>query len=143
VVGYDPETDLAVLDVPGLTAKPLTVDGAQQPAGAAVFAAGYPGGGAYTVAPGRVRATVNAIGKDIYDDKTVTRQIYSLRAVVRPGDSGGPLIDAAGHVAGVVFAMSTSDDDTGYALTVAQAQPMLSRAAALSTPVSTGGCTAG
>jgi len=143
VVGYDPETDLAVLDVPGLTAKPLTLDGAQQPAGAAVFAAGYPGGGAYTVAPGRVRATVNAIGKDIYDDKTVTRQIYSLRAVVRPGDSGGPLLDAAGHVAGVVFAMSTADDDTGYALTIAQAQPMLSRAAALSTPVSTGGCTAG
>jgi S1-C subfamily serine protease len=143
VVGYDPETDLAILDVPGLTAKPLTVEGAEQAKGAAVFAAGYPGGGAYTVSPGRVRTTVNAIGKDIYDDKTVTRQVYSLRAVVRPGDSGGPLLDPSGHVAGVVFAMSTTDSQTGYALTVAQVQPMLQKAPSLTQPVATGDCTAG
>lgn len=143
VVGYDPETDLAILDVPGLTAKPLAVDAAQQPKGAAVFAAGYPGGGAYTVSPGRVRTTVNAIGKDIYDNKTVTRQVYSLRAVVRPGNSGGPLLDAKGHVAGVVFAMSTTDSETGYALTLAQVKPNIAKAASLTQPVSTGACTAG
>jgi len=143
VVHYDPETDLAVLDVPGLDAKPLPRGGAQQADGASVFAAGYPGGGAYTVSPGRVRATINAIGKDIYDDKTVTRQVYSLRAVVRPGDSGGPLLDSTGHVAGVVFAMSTSDSQTGYALTLAQVQPTLQAAAALTQPVSTGACAAG
>ncbi|WP_162940190.1 MarP family serine protease [Gryllotalpicola protaetiae] len=143
VVGYDPETDLAVLDVPGLDAKSLAVDPAEQAKGAAVFAAGYPGGGSYTVAPGRIRTPVNAIGKDIYDDKTVTRQVYSLRAVVRPGDSGGPLLDAKGHVAGVVFAMSTTDAETGYALTVAQVQPMLAKAPSLSQPVSTGACPAG
>jgi S1-C subfamily serine protease len=143
VVGYDPETDLAILDVPGLDAKPLVQNGAQQPNGAAVFAAGYPGGGAYTVSPGRVRATVNAMGKDIYDDKTVTRQVYSLRAVVRPGDSGGPLLDAKGQVAGVVFAMSTTDAETGYALTMAQVRPMLAKAPTLTQPVSTGACTAG
>jgi S1-C subfamily serine protease len=142
VVAYDPETDLAVLDVPGLEAKPLAVDAARQPNGAAVFAAGYPGGGAYTVAPGRVRGTIRAIGKDIYDDKTVTREVYSLRAIVRPGDSGGPLLEANGHVAGVVFATSTVDDQTGYALTVAQVQPVLQSAASLTQPVATGGCTA-
>jgi S1-C subfamily serine protease len=143
VVRYDPETDLAVLDVPGLSEKALPLNSAQQANGAAVFAAGYPGGGAYTISPGRVRATVNAIGKDIYDDKTVTRQVYSLRAVVRPGDSGGPLLDATGHVAGVVFAMSTTDSQTGYALTLAQVQPTLQAAATLTQPVSTGACAAG
>jgi len=143
VVSYDPETDLAILAVPGLAAKPLALDSAQQAKGAAVFSAGYPGGGAYTVSPGRVRTTVNAIGKDIYDDKTVTRQVYSLRAVVRPGNSGGPLLDAQGRVTGVVFAMSTTDPQTGYALTLAQVRPALAKAASLSAPVSTGACTAG
>jgi len=143
VVGYDPETDLAILDVPGLDAKPLAQDAAQQSKGAAVFAAGYPGGGDYTVAPGRVRTTVNAIGKDIYNDKDVTRQVYSLRTVVRPGDSGGPLLDPKGKVTGVVFAMSTTDSETGYALTLAQVKPMLTKAASLTKPVATGACTAG
>jgi len=143
VVGYDPETDIAVLDVPGLHAKPLVQDPAAQAAGASVFPAGYPGGGSYTVAPGRVRDTIRAVGKDIYDDKTVTREVYSLRAIVRPGDSGGPLLDAAGHVTGLVFAMSTTDSDTGYALTLKQIAPMLSAAPKLTTPVSTGGCVSG
>jgi S1-C subfamily serine protease len=143
VVSYDPETDLAVLDVPGLDAKPLALDSAEQAKGAAVYAAGYPGGGDYTVAPGRVRMTVNAIGKDIYDDKTVTRQVYSLRAIVRPGDSGGPLLDEQGRVAGVVFAMSTTDSETGYALTLAQVQPTLAKAPSLTQPVATGACTTG
>lgn len=143
VVGYDPETDLAVLQVPGLHAKPLSIDSAAQANGAPVFAAGYPGGGAYTVAPGRVRETVKAIGKDIYDDKTVTRDVYALRAVIRPGDSGGPLLDSSGRVAGVVFATSTTDAETGYALTVAQVRATLMQAASLTKPVSTGACTAG
>lgn len=143
VVGYDPETDIAVLDVPGLNAKPLVRDASSQVIGASVFAAGYPGGGSYTIAPGRVRETIRATGKDIYDDKTVTRDVYSLRAIVRPGDSGGPLLDPAGHVTGLVFAMSTTDSDTGYALTLAQIAPMLAKAPSLSQPVSTGGCISG
>jgi len=143
VVSFDPETDLAVLAVPGLGLKPLAQDAAAQPDGAAVFAAGYPGGGGYTVAPGRVRATVEAIGKDIYDDKTVTRAVYSLRTIVRPGDSGGPLLDAKGKVTGVVFAMSTTNPDTGYALTLKQVAPQLAAAPKLIAPVATGDCTSG
>lgn len=143
VVGYDPETDLAVLDVPGLTAKPLLQNPTGQPSGASVFAAGYPGGGPYTVAPGRVRDTIRAIGKDIYDDKTVTREVYSLRAIVRPGDSGGPLLDPQGRVTGVVFATSTTSPDTGYALTLKQVAPMLASAAKLAAPVATGACVTG
>jgi S1-C subfamily serine protease len=143
VVAFDPETDLAVLAVPGLGLDPLAQDPAAQPDGAAVFAAGYPGGGAYTVAPGRVRDTVNALGKDIYDDKSVTRAVYSLRTIVRPGDSGGPLLDAKGKVTGVVFAMSTTDSETGYAITLKQAAPLLTGAAKLIAPVPTGACTKG
>jgi len=142
VVGYDPETDLAILAVPGLTAAPIPLDAKALAAGDAAYAAGYPGGGPYTITPARIRGTINAVGKDIYDENTVQRDVYSLRAAIRPGDSGGPLLDSDGQVAGVVFARSADDPETGYALTLAQVKPMLDKAASLSDPVSTGGCQA-
>ena len=70
---------------------------------------------------------------------TVTREIYSLRTTVLPGNSGGPLFDTSGKVVGVVFARSTTDDQTGYALTLTEAQPVIDQAGA-STPVSSGAC---
>lgn len=140
VVAYDPEVDLAVLQVPGLAVRPLAVGGAVS-TGNQVYVAGYPGGGPYDVQPGRVRALLKATGKDIYNAKTVTRLVYSLRAIVRPGNSGGPLLDASGRVAGVVFARSLSDSDTGYALTMQQVEPDLKASARAHTPVSTGACT--
>lgn len=142
VVSFDPETDLAVLSVPGLPLAPLATGSAEK-ADASAYVAGYPGGGPYSVAPARVRAVLNASGKDIYDDKTVTREVYSLRAIVRPGNSGGPLLDASGRVAGVVFARSLSDGDTGYALTLKQLQPLLTAGLTASAPVGTGACTSG
>ena len=64
-----------------------------------------------------------ARGPDIYQEREVTRQIYSLYATVRPGNSGGPLLSRAGRVLGVVFASSTDDAHTGYALTAAEVAP--------------------
>ncbi len=48
------------------------------------------------------------------------REVFSLRGLVRPGNSGGPIVSSAGDVVGVVFAASVTDDDTGYALTADQ-----------------------
>ena len=48
------------------------------------------------------------------------RDVFSMRGLVRPGNSGGPIVDSAGQVVGVVFAASVTDDDTGYALTADQ-----------------------
>ncbi|MFP3381615.1 serine protease, partial [Bacillus sp. SIMBA_069] len=76
--------------------------------------------------PQRVRDRVTARGTDIYQSGSVDRDIYSLRGSVRPGNSGGPLLDANGDVAGVVFARSATDPDTGYALTLTELRPVLS-----------------
>ncbi len=46
------------------------------------------------------------------------RDVYSLFATVRQGNSGGPLLTPEGEVYGVIFAKSLDDAQTGYALTV-------------------------
>ncbi|WP_348789615.1 MarP family serine protease [Leifsonia sp. NPDC080035] len=140
LVAFDPERDLAVLDVTDLSAQPLRI-GEDLAAGDQAYAAGYPGDGPFTITPQRVRGELTARGTDIYQSGIVERQIYSLRGSIRPGNSGGPLLDTAGDVAGVVFARSTSDADTGYALTLDELRPVLNSVG--SAPISSGACSAG
>ena len=92
VVLYDPETDLAVLDVSGLTAPALHFAGSPPTRGDDAIAAGYPLDGPFTLTPARVRSAITLRGPDIYSDSTVTRDVYTLRAEVRAGNSGGPLL---------------------------------------------------
>lgn len=140
LVAFDPERDLAVLDVTGLSEPALKLGGVLG-GGDAVYAAGYPGDGPYLVSPERIRDRLVARGGDIYQSGTVDREIYSLRGSVRPGNSGGPLLDSSGDVVGVVFARSSTDPDTGYALTLTELRPVL--ASVGSTPISSGGCATG
>ena len=140
LVAFDPSRDLAVLDVTDLNAPALDI-GPDLTAGSPAYAAGYPGDGPFTISPQRVRDRVQARGTDIYQSGSVDRDIYSLRGVVRPGNSGGPLLDAQGDVAGVIFARSATDGDTGYALTLAELRPVLSSVGAA--PISSGACSAG
>jgi S1-C subfamily serine protease len=79
---------------------------------------GYPGGGPESVQPAVIDGAVNAQGRDIYNQSLVTREIWVIQSVVRPGNSGGPLLDKdTGKVVGVVFATSASDPNQAYALT--------------------------
>jgi S1-C subfamily serine protease len=140
LVAFDPERDLAVLDVTDLRAPALHL-GQNLGAGDSAYAAGYPGDGPFTISPQRVRDQLTARGTDIYQSGSVERQIYSLRGTIRPGNSGGPLLDQAGDVVGVVFARSTIDPQTGYALTLNELHPVL--ASVGSAPISSGACSAG
>ena len=115
VVYFDPEKDVAVLYVPGFTAAGLTFGPADRGTEGAVI--GYPGGQGEMIVPAVVDGTVSAEGRDIYNQNLVTRQIFVLQATVRPGNSGGPLLDMQGRVLGMVFATSASDPDQAYALT--------------------------
>src|SRR5699024_3133241 len=90
VVHFDPDVDLAVLDVHGLEAPALTMAGDPVDAGTSAAALGYPLDGPLTVTPLRVRSMVPLRGPNIYGTRTVTREVYSLRGSVRPGNSGGP-----------------------------------------------------
>lgn len=140
VVFYDPKTDLAVLDVPDLGARPLPVDRSPADPGQDVIALGYPLDGPYTSTPGRVRERVNLRGPDIYGTSSVVRDVYTVRGQVRSGNSGGPLIAPDGRVLGVVFGAAADNPDTGFALTAQEVSGELDRSAGQQAPVPTGEC---
>ncbi|MEV4437613.1 MarP family serine protease [Streptomyces sp. NPDC049577] len=137
VVLFDPRTDVAVLDVPGLDAPVLPFDKTAKRGDAAVVA-GYPENGGLDLRAATVANEVRAKGQDIYGDGVTTRTVYSLRSTVRPGNSGGPLLTPTGKVYGVVFARSTANAETGYALTAGQVAEAARSAAHATAPVSTG-----
>ena len=144
VVVFDPRTDVAVIHVEGLTGDVLDLDATELDPGSPGVTLGYPGS-----ADGRLvthRAAIaaryeSANGRDIYGRRDVSRDVYAIRSPVRQGDSGGPFVSPSGDVGGVVFAASTTNGDTGYALTAAEVQDEVERGAARSDPVGTGGCT--
>jgi S1-C subfamily serine protease len=119
VVLFDPARDVAVLAVPELGRAALEFAG-EAPQGAGAVVVGYPQNGPFRADPARVRGTQRARGPDIYQQETVVREIYAIRGLVRPGNSGGPLLDETGRVYGVVFAAAADDPQTGYALTAAE-----------------------
>ncbi|MDQ1539017.1 MAG: hypothetical protein QOE58_3410 [Actinomycetota bacterium] len=141
VVVFDPNRDLAVLSVPGLPA-PASKQGPRLKRSDGAIVAGFPLNGPFRLDSARVRDKLTATGSDIYGNPGVSRDIYSLYARVQPGNSGGPLLSPSGAVVGIVFARSLDDDQTGYALTLDEARPVLNVAGS-SSPVSTGGCVAG
>ncbi|KOV80559.1 MarP family serine protease [Nocardia sp. NRRL S-836] len=141
VVHYDPKVDIAILAVPDLEATPLQFRSDEVQAGEDGIVLGYPLDGPYKASPARVRERIPLLrGPDIYDAQTVTRDVYTVRAEVRSGNSGGPLVDPSGRVMGVVFGAAVDDPETGFVLTAQQVQAMVQKAPTLTRRASTQGC---
>ncbi|MFJ8040515.1 MarP family serine protease [Kitasatospora sp. NPDC096147] len=139
VVRYDWQRDIAVLDVPKLDAPALEFADEAKSNDSAIVA-GFPENGAFNVQPARIRGRIKATGPDIYHRGQVVRDIYSIRSLVRQGNSGGPLLSPDGKVFGVVFAKSLDSSDTGYVLTAAEVQGEALAGAAATGRVDTEGC---
>ncbi|MDO5629648.1 MAG: MarP family serine protease [Mobilicoccus sp.] len=139
VVAFDPRRDLAVLAVDTEDLAPLPLADGDLRRGDDAVVAGFPLGGPYTVDAARVRESMTARGRDIYDSDRVVRDVYALRAEIEPGNSGGPVLTLDGDVAGVVFARSYDDPGTAYALRLSELAPVLEIAAA-GQPVDVGSC---
>jgi S1-C subfamily serine protease len=142
VVSFDAVRDLAVLKVPTLRTRALPL-GKDLSRGDAAVVAGYPNDGPFVSSAARIRSIVRANGEDIYGRPGAVREVYSLYVRVEPGNSGGPVLNAAGQVVGIVFAKSLDDDKTGYALTLDESRSVIEAGAQLEDPVSSGGCASG
>lgn len=144
VVVFDPRTDVAVLHVDGLSGTPLDLEQSELERGTSGATLGYPGtgGGRLVTHAAAIAARYeDANGLDIYGRRDVSRDVYAIRSPVRQGDSGGPFITLDGNVGGVVFAASTTDGDTGYALTGSEVADEIARGSKRTAAVDTGGCT--
>jgi S1-C subfamily serine protease len=139
VVYYNPDIDIAVLSVGGVRGPALRFDRDGQPRQAAAVL-GFPEDGPYNVQAARIRGEQRLRSPDIYGDGTVVREVFSVRGLIRPGNSGGPLVSSAGRVLGVVFAASVTDTDTGYALTADQVADAAAQGLIRDSDVDTGAC---
>lgn len=112
-VHYDSTNDLALLRVEGIGGDPLPLAGAPR-SGTPGAVLGYPENGPFTVTPARLGPTETVISEDSYGRGPVRRALTSLRGEVRSGNSGGPMLDAAGRVLTTVFAATSAGKPGGY-----------------------------
>jgi len=141
VILYDPHLDIAVLKATGYSAPALHFDTQVEPRGTEGVVLGYPEGGPLTYGSAGIMASFNAVGRDIYNQGLTSRLVYEIDAIVRPGNSGGPLVGLNGEVLGVVFSRSTTNQYVGFALAApAVAQEVHDALSGPRQPVSTESC---
>jgi S1-C subfamily serine protease len=138
VVVFDEKNDIAVLRVDGLDLTPLRLTAPRPGDPAAVI--GYPENGPLDVEPARTGTTQRVISSDAYDRGPVERVVTSFRVYVRPGNSGGPAVNANGRVVSTIFASRTDSNNAGYGVPSWIVRDYLQAAAGRSAPVSTGEC---
>ncbi len=137
LVLLDTATDVAILHVPGLESPaPDWVVDAERGSDAVV--AGYPGGAPLTLGQARIRGQILVAD----DTGPGSREVHVFRGLVRPGNSGGALLDLRGSVIGLVFANAQDDDQTGFALTYGEVRKAIESTRSATAEVSSGSCPA-
>jgi S1-C subfamily serine protease len=138
VVAFDERNDIAVMRVDNLGLAPLSIATARPGEAAAVI--GFPQNGPLDIEPARTGTTERVVSTDAYDNGPVERIVTSFRVYVRPGNSGGPAVDADGRVISTIFASRTDSNNSGYGVPSRIVQRHLRAVENRTDPVSTGGC---
>jgi S1-C subfamily serine protease len=126
VVLYNPDVDLALLNVPGLGEAPLPLGSGSRGQTGAVL--GHPNGqDPLAVQPAAIATEVTALGQDLYDTRNTERNVFVLAAKLTYGDSGAPLVDTQGKVVGIAFAIAPDRGTTAYALSTSELRPLLAQ----------------
>lgn len=143
VLVFDPHDDIAVLRVNGL-GVPRLKQARNPQKGTAAAILGYPQDGAFNSQPGRIGPTERTRTENAYGVGPVIRAITPLRGLVRPGNSGGPMVDARGRVVATVFAAITGGSSAqgpgGFAVPASLVAKELRRAGERTAAVSTRQC---
>jgi S1-C subfamily serine protease len=144
VIDFDPHDDIAVLRVGGLHERALPLASNPKP-GTAAAILGYPLDGGFDLEPGRIGQTEDVSTEDAYGNGPVVRSITALRGRVRPGNSGGPMVDTAGDVVATVFAAITGSTTGpgGFAVPNSLVKTQLKIALGRTSAVGTEACASG
>ena len=138
-VWFDPRNDVAILRVNALRNVPPLRENVNAPANTSGAVIGYPENGPLDIQPARIGPTIDALSQDAYGRGPLRRKITTLRGLVRSGNSGGPIVDAAGRVLTTVFASGiTRGEHVGYGVPDSVVSRALAGARGL---VGTGACT--
>jgi S1-C subfamily serine protease len=145
-VAFDATDDIAVLRIQGLGLPALGL--VENPApGRAGAILGYPENGPFSAQPGRIGRTQPVLTQDAYGRGPVSRLLTPLRGEVRPGNSGGPVVDGSGGVLTTVFASTIGGSSpAGYGVANQTVASVLAQAIARERAggaVSTGPCAPG
>jgi serine protease Do len=121
VIGADPDTDVALIKVDGVAGLPVAElgDSAALRPGEWVCAIGNPLAYEHTVTVG----VVSSLGRKLFDESL--DDYIQTDAAIDFGNSGGPLINAAGQVIGINSAISSEGNDIGFAVPINQAREIL------------------
>ena len=141
-VHLDTAHDLAVLAVDGADLPVMPV-GAELTGGASASVLGYPDGGPFASTPAAVQAVGEVPLGDVLTGAASMVDVYTLAADIRHGYSGGPVVDTAGNLAGLVFARAPGSDAVGYALTADTIAPVVAAAPQMTATVPSGDCVPG
>lgn len=114
VVGTDPETDLAVLEIDARGLQKISVGNSDQvEIGDVVLAIGNPFGMGQTVTQGIISATQRN-GLNL----TILENYIQTDADINPGNSGGALIDAKGNLLGINAAVLNNENSEGIGFAI-------------------------
>jgi S1-C subfamily serine protease len=141
VLDFDVTNDIAILRVPGLSLRSLPL-AANPKSGTPSAILGYPEDGPFDAEPGRIGQTIDVNTENAYGQGPIERLITQLVGRVRPGNSGGPMIDGSGQVVATVFAAITGGSGVtgGFAVPNSLVGQQLRLAEARDTIVGTGQC---
>jgi S1-C subfamily serine protease len=139
VILIDRKKDLAIIFVPGLAGNKLTFIGPVTP-NEVGFVVGYPNGGSLRTSAVSVSAEFESLGLDIDGNNDSRRDLIAFGGDVKPGNSGGPLLNDQGQVLGIVFAADEKNKNTGYALAPNEVAKLISESTYVTEPIDTGNC---
>ncbi len=124
VIGTDPPTDLAVIQIDAPDLQPAILGStADLRVGDDVVAIGHALGleGGPTV----TRGVVSAKGRSIQEDPYTISDAIQTDASINPGNSGGPLVNQYAEVVGINTAIIASAQNIGFSISIDLAKPVV------------------
>ena len=124
IVGTDPDSDLAVLQIVSDAGLPSLRMGDSDDImiGETIIAIGNPFGFSHTVTTG----VVSAVGRSIKTDDRVFHEFIQTDASINPGNSGGPLLNIKGELIGINTAIYAKAQGIGFAIPINKAKRIVS-----------------